>query len=443
MEEISSTIKSALSEKLADSLSGEIPAATERVLHGELFLPGKVTVVVGMRRVGKTTLLHQLRRTALAEGLPRTHLPYINFEDERLEGLPASRLGFLVDELERALSSEPSAQPRLWCLDELQLVPGWEKFVRRLLDSGTARIAITGSSAALLSREMATSLRGRAWTVPLFPFSFGEHLDHLGIERPPHGTPLPAATQAKLERQFCEWLLVGGFPEVQGHPLAVRNQILQDYVDVAMLRDVVERHDVSNVGALRWMVRQLLGNSGAFFSIEKFHATLKSQGHSVSRDTLHLLLGYLEDCYLVRLVALETTSERQRMVNPRKAYASDPGLIPLFDRSGKQNLGHALENAVLVELERRHCTVTYLKTPSGAEVDFVARHPDGSVELVQACVDASAPETAAREVGALVEGKVLFPRARRVLLSLNRDGYPEKVPKGIEVLSAWDWMLEG
>ena len=110
-------------------------------------------------------------------------------------------------------------------------------------------------------------------------------------------------------------------------------------------------------------------------------AALKSQGIAISRDTVHQFLAYLEDCFLVRIVWMESSSERQRMVNPRKAYPVDAGLIPVFDRTGRANIGHALETAVLIELERRRCEVAYVRTHDGYEVDFLAREADGRREL--------------------------------------------------------------
>ncbi|HQF53609.1 MAG TPA: ATP-binding protein [Fibrobacteria bacterium] len=439
--ELPESLKSVLSEKLADSLTGALPSLTSRKVQGELFLPGKATVIVGMRRVGKTSFLYQLRQERLKSGTPRDQLPYINFEDERLAGLDASHLGFLLDELERALAGQVRQGKVLWCFDEIQVVPGWERFVRRLLDQGNVEIAATGSSAALLSREIATSLRGRAWTIPLFPFGFEEYLAHHSQAVPAGNRALPAKESAKFERLFLDWLSGGGFPEAQGQKLAVRNQLLRDYVDVAMLRDVVERHSVANVAGLRRMVQQLLGNAGSFFSVEKLHAALKSQGFGISKDTMHQMLGYLEDCFLVRLVEMESSSERQRMVNPRKAYPADTGLIPIFDRSGKQNLGHALEGAVLMELERRRMSATYVKTESGFEVDFLARSPEGDAELIQVCADASDPKTAERETRALVEAAARFPEATKTLLVTTRDGIPAQVPPGIRVRCAWEWML--
>ncbi len=435
-------LKEALSEKLAESLAGPVPEATPRRVHGATSLPGKATAIVGMRRAGKTIFLHQMRRERMARGTAREQLPYINFEDERLAELKAGQLGFLVEEYGRRFP--PARDERgtvTWCFDEIQVVPGWERFVRRLLDGGNCEVVVTGSSAALLSREIATALRGRAWEVPLFPFSFAEALRHRGQPIPAQPAFTTGAERAHLERAFADWLTTGGFPEAQGLDDASRQQLLRDYVDVAMLRDVVERHGVSNVTGLRWLVRHLLGNAAAHFSVEKFYAALKSQGVAISKDTVHQLLAHLEDCFLVRMVWMESTSERQRMVNPRKAYPVDPGLIPVFDRSGRANSGHALETAVLIELERRRCAVTYVRTPSGHEVDFLARGAAGDVELFQVCADASDLTTAEREFRALIEAGEIYPSARRRLLTLTRDGAPAQVPPGITVQPAYEWLL--
>jgi hypothetical protein len=312
-------LKEALTEKLAESLTEPLPRGTPRVVYGATGLPGKATAVVGMRRAGKTTFLHQMRRERLENGTARTHLPYLNFEDERLSELTARDLGFLLEEYARRVPDARKEGTVTWCFDEIQVVPGWERFVRRLLDGGGNDVIVTGSSAALLSREIATALRGRAWEVPLFPFSFTEALRHSGQPIPQDPAFLTSSERARIERALADWLTVGGFPEAQGLDGASRAQLLRDYVDVAMLRDVVERHAVSNVTGLRWLVRQLLGNAAGLFSVEKFYATLKSQGIAISKDTVHQLLGYLEDCFLIRTVWMESASERQRMVNPRKA----------------------------------------------------------------------------------------------------------------------------
>jgi len=430
-----------LNEKLSDSLNATLPDGTPRRVFGAVQLRGKVTAVVGMRRAGKTMFLHQIQRERLQGGVTRERMPYINFEDERLVGLTAEHLHPLVEEYYRRFPALRGHQRVIWCFDEIQAVPGWERFIRRLLDSEKVELFLTGSSAALLSREIATALRGRAWEVVIHPFSFEEALRHGGADIPERPEALGARARSTIEKAFLGYLTAGGFPEAQGLETADRYRLLRDYVDVAMLRDVVERHGVSNVAGLRWLVRHLLGNATSLFSVEKFYAALKSQGIAISKDTVHQLMGYLQDCFLVRTVWMESASERQRMVNPRKAYPVDPGLIPVFDRTGRSNTGHALETAVLIELERRRAEVSYVKTALGYEVDFLARYPSGQTDLIQVCADAGASDTAERELRSLIEAGRMFPRAQKRILTLTQDGLPRAVPADVLAQPAYVWTL--
>ena len=427
--------------QLAGELERAGPPFTSRRVFGRVRMPGKVTSVIGMRRAGKTTFLHQLRAERLAGGAAPWQLPFLRLEDERLAELDAATLGSLIDEYPSRYLEDTRDAPEAWFLDEIQVVPGWERLVRRLLDSKRSELYISGSSAALLSHEIATQLRGRGWKVLIHPFSFEEALRH-GATAPVADPPNVREEEAdRSETALLEWLRTGGFPEVQGLPAAQRLQLLRDYVDVAILRDVVDRHAVRNVTGLRWLVRHLLANAASSFSVEKFYARLRSQGIAIARDTVHDYLGYLEDCFLVRIVWIEADSERQRMANPRKIYPVDAGLIPLFDRTGRANLGHALETAVLIELERRQCEVTYVRTLEGFEVDFLARSPGGETELIQVCADASDSQTARRELRALNAAAKRYAGARKRLLTLTRAGMPGELPGGIEVQPAHDWLL--
>jgi hypothetical protein len=264
-----------------------------------------------------------------------------------------------------------------------------------------------------------------------------------------HGRDVPGATdllaapeRSALERAFMDYLAAGGFPEAQGLDIAARHRLLSDYVDVALIRDVVERHGVSNVAGLRWLVRHLLGNPAALFSVEKFYAALKSQGIAISKDTVHQLLGHLEDCFLVRTVWVEAASERRRMVNPRKAYPVDPGLIPVFDRRGWPHIGHVLETAVRVELERRRVSVTYVRTREGYEVDFLARRPGTEPELIQVSADLDDPTTRERETRALLAAAVEHPDASLHLITLTPES-AQGLPSEIAVHSGARWFLSG
>jgi predicted AAA+ superfamily ATPase len=435
------TLRARLIEQLANSLSASLPEPTERRVFGNITFPGKATAVVGMRRAGKTTFLHQIRRSHLEEAIPQERLPHINFEDERLAGLTTNDLSTLIEEYYRRFPALRGKETVTWCFDEIQVVPGWERFVRRLLDSEKVEIFVSGPSAALLSREIATALRGRAWEVVIFPFSFEEYLRHKGQELPRRLDLISANERSTLQGALRDYLICGGFPEAQGLDAGSRYQLLLDYVDVAMLRDVVERHEVSNIVSLRWLVRHLLGNPGSLFSVEKFYGALKSQGLAVARDTLHQLLSYLEDCFLVRLAWVDGASERRRMVNPRKVYPVDPGIIPVFDLSERANLSHALETVVRVELERRGMDVRYVRTMEGFEVDFMARSPEGGETLIQVCLDVAEADTKEREIRALFSAGKEHPRASLNVVTLMPES-TRNVPENIQIHDAALWLLQ-
>ena len=230
----------------------------------------------------------------------------------------------------------------------------------------------------------------------VLPFSFREFLRHGGHEPDRPVDRLTKAARSGIEKHLRAYLGAGGFPEALRATPRDRLDLLRGYVDAMLLRDVIERHAVSHPVALRWMVRQLLGNAGGAFSVHKFYNDLRAQGVPVAKDTRHAYLSHLEDAFVIRAVPIAAASERRRMVNPRKTYPVDPGLIPVFDRSGKANLGHALETVVALELERRGAELAYVRTADDREVDFLARYPDVSQQLIQVCADLDAPATRER-----------------------------------------------
>ena len=341
-----------LEERLNAALGPSPQAASTRRDARLPAVPGKAHAVIGMRRAGKTTFLRQLldeRRAAL----PPERALYLSFDDDRLAGIQGEQLGFLLEEFYRRHPSLRGREPVLWLLDEIQLVPGWERFVRRVMDSEQAEFVVSGSSARMLSREVHTSLRGRGMETVIRPFSFREFLRHRGEEPAKPARRWTAAERSLVEKRFREFLVEGGFPEAQGLSAALRIELLQGYVDTVLFRDVVERFGVSQVAALRWLVRQCLRNPAGSFSVHRLTQDLKSQGHAVGREAVNAMLGHLVDAFLLSAVPLATESERRRNSNPRKVYPVDPGLIRAFDASARANLGHALETAVLNELERR------------------------------------------------------------------------------------------
>lgn len=430
-----------LRQLITDSLARPIPAFTRRDAHLPA-VPGKAVAVVGMRRSGKTTFLWQCLADRLAAGAPREALLYLNFEDERLAGLHATDLQWIVEEHYRQAPHLRDRQRATFFFDEIQGVHGWDVFARRLMDTEQVDLFLSGSSARLLSREVATSMRGRAMETLIHPFSFREALRHVRAEPDRPASAWSKALRTELDGRLREYLTVGGFPEAQGVPTRDRIDLLRTYVDVAILRDVIERHGVSNPLPLRSLQRHLLTNPAAPFSVQKFYDSLHSQGVAVGKDTLHTLLGHLEDTFLVRVVALHTASERQRMIHPRKIYPVDPGLIPVYERTGRLNLGHALETAVLVELERRGHEVSYVRTSEGFEVDFIARSPEGCWTLAQVCADVTDAGTREREVRGLAAAASEYPDATPLLITLDAVPPQPALPSPLQWRAAAGWLLD-
>jgi len=430
-----------LRQKIAEGLSIYPPTLTRR----DVRLPavaGKAIAVIGIRRSGKTSFLYQCLRDRLDAGAPREAQLYMSFEDERLVEMQATDLTWMVEEYFRLHPGLRDIETAAFFFDEIQNVPGWETFARRLMDTEKVQLFLSGSSARLLSREVASSMRGRALDVLVHPFSFREILRHTGVEPDLAWDRLPKAIRSDLDHRLRAYLVEGGFPESIGVAARDRVALLRSYVDVVVLRDVIDRHGVSNPLALRWLQRHLLANPGASFSVQKFYDTLRSQGVSVGKDTLHAYLAHLEDAFLVRTIALHTASERQRMVNPRKAYPVDSGLIPIYERTGRSNLGHALESVVLIELERRGYETAYVRTRSGREVDFIATTPGESPLLLQVCLELKDSATWEREIRALAEAAAEFPQGRPLVITLDSLPPRPSLPVPLQWRPAAAWLLD-
>lgn len=418
------------------------PAASKRTRRDARLppLPNKVHAVIGMRRAGKTTFLKQLVDEKRATVEPERAI-FLGFDDDRLADLEADQLSLLLEEYFRRFPDWRGEEGVAWYLDEIQMVQGWERFVRRVIDTELVEIVVAGSSAKMLSREIHTSLRGRGIATVIRPFSFREALRHLGEEpaaSPDRWTP---AERSAIEKRFRQYLVQGGFPEVQGLGDGLRTELLQGYVDAVLFRDIVERFAVSQVASLRWLVRHCLRNPAGAFSIHRLHLDLKAQGLGIAKDALHELLGHLIDAFLVSSVPLATDSERRRNSNPRKLYPIDPGLIRAFDSSGRANAGHALETRVMNELADRRAELGYVKTVSGYEVDFLARFPDGREELIQVCAELADPSTLERELRALDEARIENPRAERRLLTLDREPAIQAGVADVKVEPVYEWLL--
>jgi hypothetical protein len=402
-------------------------------------IPGKIDVVIGMRRTGKTCFLYQVIQGLLARGVAKEQILYINFDDERLLPLSVDKLHLIPDTYYRLFPAFKQEKCYFF-FDEIQNLPHWEKFIRRLLDTENVHIYLTGSSAKLLSKEIATTLRGRAITTEIFPFSFREtladqKLDIAQISRP------GAATRALLSNRMRAFLQQGGFPEVQHITPQKQTRVLQEYVDVVILRDIIERHAVANVQALRALIRHLLATPATLFSVNKFYNDLKSQGISSSKNVLYEYLDYLSDVYLVYLVPIYTYSERIRRTNPCKNYLIDSGMINAFLHQPTLNWGQLLENFVFMELRRKGLQIQYYRTQDSFEVDFITTTLQGNQTLYQVALNLEDAATRLREVRALETAMKECKLQDGYIITLDQQETLTVSSGTIHILPGWQWAL--
>ncbi|MDZ4169704.1 MAG: ATP-binding protein [Coriobacteriia bacterium] len=406
-------------------------------------LPNMATAFVGMRRVGKSYLMAQEIGRLLDAGVPRTSILWLNLEDDRLGAVTT---GILNDALEWLFRTGPRRyeQTAHLFLDEVQAVPEWERFVLRVINTENIRVRLTGSSAKLLSTEVATELRGRSTAVEVLPFSFREYLRHRGLE--PETAVLPGAAQrSALERALELYLVEGGFPAVQDMSGIDRRRTLQDYVDLVVYRDVANRWGATNRVALAWMVSHLLSNFARDFSVNRMLNDLKSQGVKVGEDTLRAYLGHLIDARLVHAVGIRRASYRARQVNPRKIYAVDPGLAAATAHPSAEDTGYLLENAVYLDLRRRYSrlheeAVSYYSDSDGS-ADFVVDTDASEPLIVQVCASLSDARTRARELRGAEAAMRGTGAAFATVVTLTESGEYETPAGPVRVIPAWRWLL--
>ena len=398
-------------ERLLLTLDEEL----NRILQKELWrrkitipdVPSKINVLTGMRRTGKTTILFQHILKILETGVPRSRILFINFEDDRID-LHRSSSNVLSDAVETWYSLDPSRHDEMCYLyfDEIQNVSGWERTVRRLYDTKKVRIYLTGSSARLLSKEIATELRGRSITTEVWPLDFEEYP---GLEFFPN--VMGQLAKDRYMQSFLNYIRSGGFPETVKVDKSTAVGILQGYVEIVMFRDVLERWQLGNLPLLKELLKRLLSMPGRLLSVNKLFNELKGLGFSIGKNTLYEYISHIEDTYLIFTVPLYSESVKKTAVNPKKVYAIDTGLLNSVNLFSKDDRGYLFENIVFLALRRSGWNVFYYLTDERYEVDFLAQNFRGEKMLVQVCFDLNNAETMKREKRSLdiATGKTGIP----------------------------------
>ncbi|AKB16963.1 MULTISPECIES: ATP-binding protein [unclassified Methanosarcina] len=391
-----------------------------------------IVSLIGARRIGKTSYFFQMVGE-LEKKVGRGRILYINFEDERILPLDVKDLNSILEAYYELYPENVDRELYLF-FDEVQNVPGWEVYVRRLYDRGDLKLFLTGSSSKMLSKELATSLRGRTLSFYLYPLDFREYLAFRGVE--PVRDFEYSKQRFELKKLFEEYLYEGGFPEVVLEAPELRKKILQDYFEMMIYRDLVERFSIRNTTLLKALTKYLVTNIGNPFSVTSYYKAIK-QDQEVSKGTILGYLSHLEDISLVYFLPLFSYSLKAQAINPKKVYCLDNGLRNAVSFTFSKDEGRLAENLVFLELMRREKEVYYWK--NGGEVDFVVKGDDDSLTVINVTYSDSIAE---REVSALKKFSVKEEFASRIkeFILLTKD--TDKTENGITYIPLWKWMLE-
>jgi uncharacterized protein len=422
--------KETLKFVLAQATTRPLPKLAPR----SLVLPlesRKVVTLIGIRRGGKTCLLYATMNRLVAEGVDRRRLLYLNFEDDRLLPIRTGELDLILRAHEE-LYPEVVGQAKYLFFDEVQNVPAWETYLRRLHDTEDARLFVTGSSSSLLSRELAPGLRGRSVSYEVFPLSFAEFLAFRELRHEPYSR----SSESRMAAALTEYLQTGGLPEVVLADESLRPRILKEYLDLVFYKDLVERYGVANPQLLRLLVRHCLGQPASLFNVHKLYQDFRSRGLKLSKDTLYSYLGYLEESLVVFTLPVAERSLRKQAVNPKKIHPVDWALAYPLVPEPSIDSGRKLESAVFLHWRRQREDLAYLG--GGHEVDLVV-NPYRPEQLINVALSVSRAETWAREKAALEWAATKHPGVPRVLV-VHEPG-SHKPPAGIRVALAWQYLL--
>ena len=386
-------------------------------------------VLTGIRRAGKSTLLYSLVQQLVASGVDWNRIIYVNFEDERLTEMTATDLNDIL-----AVQSEMSDQRGYFFFDEIQNIPGWEKFARRMADRHES-IQITGSNAKMLSREIGSTLGGRFLDKHIWPYSFEEYLRAIGtpcgetemIETVAHGR-IRAGCNAYLEE--------GGLPESIRYP-SKRDYISSVYQKI-LLGDIVTRNNLRNSNAVALLVKKIAETVMHAVSYANLYGNLKAIGIKVSKDTIIEYVNYIMDSYLVFKLYNHFSAFAERETTP-KYYFVDNGILNLFLADKKSAL---LENAVAVWLRKHYGEeVCYLKSSTtGLDIDFFIPSEHTAIQVCLQVNDHSAD----REIGNLLKASAIMPDLNRLII-VTSEGACSRHPdhSEIELIPIDVFLLKG
>ena len=398
---------------------------------------GKAFVCIGVRRCGKSTLLYQIIKNIEEQGVKLENVLYINFFDDRLTEIKQGNLSLIIEAYYSLYPEKKGTEEVYYFFDEIQEAKNWEQFIDRILRTEKCSVYLSGSSAKLLSREIATQMRGRSLSWELFPFSFSEFISYKGI----NFKQLTSRNRLLLQNCFDEYFLKGGFPEVRDVSAKIRIMIHQEYFKTILHRDVIERFNVIHPQAAIQAGYRLISSSASLYSINRITGYLKSLGYKVSKGFVSSCVEWFEDVYFLFSVKIFSPSISKQNANAKKIYCIDHSMVTSIAPKILENKGHLLENMIFTHLRRHTEQIYYYRTKNGKEIDFIWMDNRGNRHLMQISFSLKDPATRKREISSLSFAMEELNLRQSTIITYNEEDLIKVETGTIRIIPAWKYML--
>ncbi len=390
----------------------------------------KASIVIGPRKSGKTYFLYEIMKN-------EKNPIMLNFEDNLLTGLNIADLNEIIDYSKELFGIQNFS----FFLDEIQNIDNWEKFVISLLNYHY-KVFITGSNSKLLSREIATALRGKSLNYLLLPCSFKEYLEFKGII--PENNFEYTDQSYILKKEFKDFFKFGGFPElILSDSLELKNKIINNYFDSVLYKDIIDRLRIKNIKLVEITLKYLLNLFGNTFSISSYENYLKSNKISYSLEDLYNIFKSLEDVFMISFLKEYSKSYKKTEFSKSKVYVFDSAYIHFLAREA-EDYGRILENLVFIELFRRNNEIEnkniFYSNSSNRECDFVISNKGKVTNAIQVCYSIN-EKNKEREVNGLIEAMNRFNLKEGLIITNEQEETIKIKEKKIRVIPAWKWFL--
>lgn len=399
-----------------------------------------VVAVIGARKAGKTYLVFETIQKLIKAGVKKEQIIYINFEDERLRGLEAKQLDYIL-KVYAELYPDIDMRESYIFMDEVQNVKGWEQFVRRVLESITKKIVVTGSNSKLLSSEIASALSGRTYTVELFPLSFKEFL---GFKKIPNSLNdyYISTYRSKIINGLEEYLQYGGIPDIVKSDTSLKIALLQEHFNTVVFRDLIQRYKVTNLKAIDFFLKQLVNSNAKEFSINKIYNSFRSVGLKSGRDVLYEYLSYSQNIYFAFVLNKYERNLRLAEQTSKKIYFIDTGLVNSISMDGFDKKAILLENMLFSNIYRNNKEIYFYKEEQGG-CDFVLYERGLVKEAIQVSYSIEDANTKKKELYGLIRACKTLGLHQGTIIIYDGDKKEEEVDGvKINIVSASEYLLK-